>query len=134
LTREHDVVADSDELPKRRVVNQLNVGHQGEEIVNEHNFTKHLLNSGLTSDVLLQKLKKDISFAQRRGTIAQVATQALDGYASPGFVEDELALINKRRVGLTTLSPPTTAMRFITAAALPRARTDLRCMLDATTT
>ena len=33
--------------------------------------------SGLPADVLLGKLKKDISFALRRGTIAQVTT-ALD--------------------------------------------------------
>jgi hypothetical protein len=37
--------------------------------------------SALPADVLLGKLKKDISFALRRGTIAQVTTHALDGYA-----------------------------------------------------
>jgi hypothetical protein len=45
---------------------------------------KHLRDSGLPADVLLGKLKKDISFALRRGTIAQVITHhhlALDGFA-----------------------------------------------------
>ena len=42
------------------------------------------------ADVLLGKLKKDISFALRRGTIAQVTT-ALD--AGQRAAEDELALI-----------------------------------------
>jgi hypothetical protein len=40
-------------------------------------FAKQLRDSGLPADVLLGKLKKDISFALRRGTIAQVTT-ALD--------------------------------------------------------
>jgi hypothetical protein len=40
-------------------------------------FTKHLRDAGLLGDVLLRKLNKDISFALRRGTIAQVTT-ALD--------------------------------------------------------
>jgi hypothetical protein len=44
---------------------------------------KHLHDSGLPADVLLGKLKKDISFALRRGTIAQVTKHALDGYAWP---------------------------------------------------
>ena len=39
--------------------------------------------SGLPADVLVGKLKKDISSALRRDTIAQVNTHALDGYASP---------------------------------------------------
>ena len=50
---------------------------------------KHLRDSGLPADVLLGKLKKDISFALRRGTIAQVTT-ALD--AGQRAAEDELAL------------------------------------------
>jgi hypothetical protein len=38
-----------------------------------------LRDSGLPADVLLGKLNKDISFALRRGTIAQVTTHhALD--------------------------------------------------------
>jgi hypothetical protein len=45
--------------------------------------------SGLPADVLLGKLKKDISFALRRGTIAQVTT-ALD--AGQRAAEDELGL------------------------------------------
>jgi hypothetical protein len=44
---------------------------------------------GVAADVLLGKLKKDISFALRRGTIAQV-TSALD--AGQRAAEDELAL------------------------------------------
>jgi hypothetical protein len=46
-------------------------------------FAKQLRDSGLPADVLLCKLKKDLSFALRRGTIAQVTTHALDGYARP---------------------------------------------------
>ena len=52
-------------------------------------FTKQLRDSGLPADVLVGKLKKDISFALRRGTIAQVTT-ALD--AAQRAAEDELAL------------------------------------------
>ena len=38
----------------------------------------------LPADVLLGKFKRDVSFALRRGTIAQVTTHlALDGYAWP---------------------------------------------------
>ena len=40
-------------------------------------FTKHLRDSGVPGEALKRKLKKDISFALRRGTIAQVTT-ALD--------------------------------------------------------
>ncbi len=47
------------------------------------------LSIGLPADVLLGKLKKDISFALRRGTIAQVTT-ALD--AGQRAAEAELAL------------------------------------------
>ena len=47
-------------------------------------FAKQMRDSGLPADVLVGKLKEDISFALRRGTIAQVTTQhALDGYARP---------------------------------------------------
>ena len=52
-------------------------------------FTKQMRDSGLPADVLVGKLKKDISFALRRGTIAQVTT-ALD--AAQRAAEDELAL------------------------------------------
>ena len=52
-------------------------------------FTKQMRDSGLPADVLVNKLKKDISFALRRGTIAQVTT-ALD--AAQRAAEDELAL------------------------------------------
>ena len=51
----------------------------------------NIRDSGLPADVLVGKLKKDISFALRRGTIAQVTT-ALD--AAQRAVEEELA-INK---------------------------------------
>jgi hypothetical protein len=60
--------------------------------------------SGLPADVLVGKLNKDISFALRRGTSAQVTTphhhhhhhHALDGFAwlrlaSPGFAWLRLA-------------------------------------------
>ena len=46
-------------------------------------FKKQMRDSGLPADVLLGKFKKDVSFALRRGTIAQVTTHALDGYAWP---------------------------------------------------
>jgi hypothetical protein len=46
-------------------------------------FAKQLRDSGLPADVLVGKLSKDISFALRRGTVAQVTTHALDGYARP---------------------------------------------------
>ena len=46
-------------------------------------------NSGLPADVIVDKLKKDISFALRRGTIAGVTT-TLD--ATQRAVEVELAL------------------------------------------
>ncbi len=52
-------------------------------------FSKTLRDSGLPADVLVGKLKKDISFALRRGTIAQVTT-ALD--AAQRAAEDELVL------------------------------------------
>jgi len=52
-------------------------------------FAKQMRDSGLPADVLVGKLKKDISFALRRGTIAQVTT-ALD--AAQRAAEDELAL------------------------------------------
>ena len=52
-------------------------------------LTKQMRDSGLPADVLVGKLKKDISFALRRGTIAQVTT-ALD--AAQRAAEDELAL------------------------------------------
>ncbi len=58
-------------------------------------FTKQMRDSGLPADVLVGKLKKDISFALRRGTIAQVTTHhALDAtLATPAqrAAEDELA-------------------------------------------
>ena len=52
-------------------------------------FTKQLRDSGLLADALVGELKKGISFALRRDTIAQVTT-ALD--AAQRAVEDELAL------------------------------------------
>jgi hypothetical protein len=54
-------------------------------------FTKQLRDSGLLADVLVGMLKKDISFALRRGTIAQVTT-ALD--AAQRAVEDQLILVS----------------------------------------
>ena len=52
-------------------------------------FTKHLRDSGVPGEALKRKLKKDISFALRRGTIAQVTT-ALD--AAQRAAEAELAV------------------------------------------
>ncbi len=46
-------------------------------------FKKHLRDSGLPADVLLGKLKKDISFALRRGTIAQVTRPSMLASAPP---------------------------------------------------
>ena len=75
--------------------------------------------SALPADVLLGKLKKDISFALRRGTIAQVTTHhhlALDGCAwlrlanARSSAEDEelLPALNRqstgRRVGIASQS------------------------------
>ncbi len=62
--------------------------------------------------MLLGKLKKDISFALQRGTIAQVTTRALDGYAWPARArprssEDEeelLPALNRRAGGLGSLN------------------------------
>jgi hypothetical protein len=56
-------------------------------------FAKQLRDSGLPADVLMNKFKKDISFALRRGTIAQVTT-ALD--AAQCAVENELTLNEAR--------------------------------------
>jgi hypothetical protein len=57
-------------------------------------LAKQLRDSGLPADVLLGKLNKDISFALRRGTIAQVTTHdALD--AAQRAVEYESALNNE---------------------------------------
>ncbi len=41
-------------------------------------YAKKMRDSGLPADVLVSKLKKDVSFALRRGTIAQVSTHPLD--------------------------------------------------------
>jgi hypothetical protein len=51
-------------------------------------FTKQMRDSGLPADVLVDKLKRDISFALRRGTIAKVTTTL---YAAQRAAEDELA-------------------------------------------
>ena len=58
-------------------------------------------NKGLPADVLLGKLKKDISFALRRGTIAQVTTHALD--AAQRAVENESVALNRRAGRLGSL-------------------------------
>ncbi len=52
-------------------------------------LTKQMRDSSLPADVLVRKLKKDISFALRRGAIAQVTT-ALD--AAQLAAQDQLAL------------------------------------------
>ena len=76
--------------------------------------------SGLPADVLVGKLKKDISFALRRGTIAQVTTHhhALDGYAwlrlpsarSSAEDEEELLALNRRAGGLGSLVGSSSAL------------------------
>ena len=53
-------------------------------------LAKQLRDSGLPANVLVGKPKKDISFALRRGTIAQHMTRALD--AAQRAVEYESAL------------------------------------------
>ncbi len=59
-------------------------------------LTKQMRDSGLPADVLVGKLKKDISFALRRGTIAQVTTHhALDGYARPARCRGRGAPLNE---------------------------------------
>jgi hypothetical protein len=61
-------------------------------------LTKEMRDSGLPADVLLGKLKKDISFALRRGTIAQVTCHALD--AGQRAAEEELLpALNRRATG-----------------------------------
>jgi hypothetical protein len=55
-------------------------------------FTKQLRDSGLPADALVGKREKDISFALRLGTTAQVAT-ALD--AVQRAVEDEELVLNE---------------------------------------
>jgi hypothetical protein len=57
-------------------------------------FNKHLRDSGVPGEALKRKIKKDISFALRRGTIAQVTTLALD--AAQRAAEAEL---NRQRGG-----------------------------------
>ena len=52
-------------------------------------FTKHLRDSGVPGETLNRKLKKDISFALRRGMITQVTT-ALD--TAQRAAEAELAV------------------------------------------
>ena len=64
-------------------------------------FAKQMRDSGLPADVLVGKLKKDISFALRRGTIAQVTT-ALDA-AQRAAEDEELLALNRRAGGLGSL-------------------------------
>jgi hypothetical protein len=98
-----------------------------------------LRDSGLPADVLLGKLKKDISFALRRGTIAQVTTHhhlALDGFAwlrlasrlrlasARSSAEDEelLPALNRRatgrRVGTVKQSLGTMLISFLSLCLL----------------
>ncbi len=59
----------------------------------------------MPADVLLGKFKKDVSFALRRGTIAQVTTHvALDGYAWP---------TRRRGKPIRQMSPPGTRKRLL---------------------
>jgi hypothetical protein len=68
---------------------------------------KQMRDSALPADVLLGKLAKDLSFALRQGTIAQVTTHhhALDGLrlATPGqrvLVRSSSSLPSTWRVGM----------------------------------
>ncbi len=63
-------------------------------------LAKQLRDSGLPADVLVSKFNKDVSFALRRGTIAQ-GTTALD--AAQCDVEDELLALNRRAGVLESL-------------------------------
>jgi hypothetical protein len=58
-------------------------GHGASTKAVYHFFNKHIRDSGVPGEALKRKLNKDISFALRRGTIAQVTTLALDGRARP---------------------------------------------------
>jgi hypothetical protein len=53
-------------------------GGHGASTASVYFLLTQMRDSGLPADVLLGKLKKDISFALRRGTIAQVTKHALD--------------------------------------------------------
>ncbi len=66
-------------------------------------FSKQVRDSGLPADVLVGKLKKDVSCALRRGAIAKV-TAALD--AAQRAAEDELALKGRARIARQPLLPP----------------------------
>ena len=57
-------------------------------------FSKQLRDSGLPADTIVGKLKKDISFALRRGTVAQ-ATQPLTLPSARSYVEDEELALNE---------------------------------------
>ena len=57
-------------------------------------FSKQLRDSGLPADALVGKVKKDISFALRRGTMAQVTTP-LTLPNAPSSVEDEELAVNE---------------------------------------
>jgi hypothetical protein len=62
-------------------------------------------------DVLVGKLKKDISFALRRGSIAQVTTYALDGYACPARRRGlaPCPQHTSRRAGIARQPPPSSS-------------------------
>jgi hypothetical protein len=67
-------------------------------------FTKQMRDSGLPADVLVGKLKKDISFALRRGTIAQVTT-ALDVAQQAAEDESLPSTDDHTGIGRTPLLP-----------------------------
>ena len=68
-------------------------------------FTEQLCDSGLPAGVLVGKLKKDISFALRRGTIAQVTTHALDA-AQRAVEDEELLAPTDEQAGWVRGQPP----------------------------
>jgi hypothetical protein len=66
--------------------------------------SKEKRDDGLPADVLVGKLKKDVSFALRRSTIAKVTTHhALDA-AQRAAEDEELLALNRRADGLGSLN------------------------------
>jgi hypothetical protein len=75
-------------------------------------LAKQPRDSGLSADVLVGKLNKDISFALRRGTIAQVTTLALDGCVRPALLSISCPL-STRRTGIAGQPPSASSMTML---------------------
>jgi hypothetical protein len=84
---------------------------------------KQMRDSGVcrrTCSLLLGKFKKDVSFALRRGTIAQVTAHALDGYAWPARARPprmRRSSPSTWRVGIAKRSLPTMQISFLFLSA-----------------